>query len=249
VKCWSGWEELPICTMTRRALGAARRAADSSRRGTKPSPHQSLLHHRPRRPILRRMTEKPTTDEIKALRSAATARVESTSLRATAREIHMSPSGLQKFLRGAEPYGPTILRLRAWYGDDATERAQDEAIAALLAFMPAQRRTAAEAAMRVMLAGPVRQRLALDGALAEIEDAKDRIALARALSQLATRETGRPTACHRDLRVEDVTILGALVDLLDAELPGDALLRVNGRRIGRAALLDGLRRYVNSPPA
>ncbi len=49
------------------------------------------------------------------LREAAATRVEHTSLRAVAREIGMSPSGLKSFLNGTAPYSPTLRRLRNWY--------------------------------------------------------------------------------------------------------------------------------------
>jgi hypothetical protein len=37
------------------------------------------------------------------------------TLRAVARSVGMSPTGLQKFLEGANPYGKTKERLRFWY--------------------------------------------------------------------------------------------------------------------------------------
>lgn len=52
---------------------------------------------------------------ISHLREIAAARVGATSLRRVAREIGMSPTGLRKFLDGAEPYAPTVHRLRVWY--------------------------------------------------------------------------------------------------------------------------------------
>ena len=36
-------------------------------------------------------------------------------LRAVAKDVGMSPSGLQKFLEGTKPYGKTKERLRFWY--------------------------------------------------------------------------------------------------------------------------------------
>ena len=52
---------------------------------------------------------------VEHLREMAAARVENTSLRAAAREIGMSPTGLKKFLMGTAPYAPTLRRLRKWY--------------------------------------------------------------------------------------------------------------------------------------
>src|SRR3954471_22189202 len=52
---------------------------------------------------------------VEQVRASASVRVGRTSLRAVAREIGMSPSGLKKFLRGASPYSPTVRRLQRWY--------------------------------------------------------------------------------------------------------------------------------------
>lgn len=41
--------------------------------------------------------------------------LEGESLRQTAREVGMSPTGLSNFLNGAKPYTPTVRKLRAWY--------------------------------------------------------------------------------------------------------------------------------------
>ena len=57
----------------------------------------------------------PKETSVEHLRTAATARVEHTSLRGVAREIGMSPTGLKKFLQGTAPYSPTLRRLRKWY--------------------------------------------------------------------------------------------------------------------------------------
>lgn len=57
----------------------------------------------------------PRDATIQHLRDAASARVETTSLRGVAREIGMSPTGLKKFLLGTAPYSPTLRRLRKWY--------------------------------------------------------------------------------------------------------------------------------------
>lgn len=49
------------------------------------------------------------------LRSLLAARVEATSLRAVAREVRMSASGLQKVLDGAKPQSATQRKLERWY--------------------------------------------------------------------------------------------------------------------------------------
>ncbi|MGQ0560631.1 MAG: hypothetical protein ACT443_02005 [Gemmatimonadota bacterium] len=69
------------------------------------------------------------------LRDVVAARVEAESLRRVARQVGMSPSGLQKFLDGASPYSATRQRLERWYvRETATYRAavsEDSALAAL----------------------------------------------------------------------------------------------------------------------
>jgi hypothetical protein len=52
---------------------------------------------------------------IATIRDHARRRVETTSLRAVAKEVGMSPTGLSKFLWGANPYAKTMLRLTEWF--------------------------------------------------------------------------------------------------------------------------------------
>jgi hypothetical protein len=60
------------------------------------------------------------SDEL--LRRAVRQAVESTSLRGVARELAMSPSGLQKFAEGATPLPLTRRKLERWYaGSRAAE--------------------------------------------------------------------------------------------------------------------------------
>lgn len=49
------------------------------------------------------------------LREAVQAQVEATSRRATAREIGLTPRGLELFLSGAKPQTKTLARLLSWY--------------------------------------------------------------------------------------------------------------------------------------
>jgi AcrR family transcriptional regulator len=59
---------------------------------------------------------------LERMRDALTARVEATSLRQVAREVGMSPTGLQKVLDGADSYSRTRRKLELWY---IREKAQD----------------------------------------------------------------------------------------------------------------------------
>jgi len=54
-------------------------------------------------------------EEIGRIRAAVAAEVARSTLRAVARRVGMSPSGLRKFLEGTKPYAPTLDRLRSWY--------------------------------------------------------------------------------------------------------------------------------------
>lgn len=55
------------------------------------------------------------------LRDAVQARVEATSRRATAREIGLTPRGLELFLGGAKPQSKTLAKLLAWYEQHIAE--------------------------------------------------------------------------------------------------------------------------------
>lgn len=52
---------------------------------------------------------------LERMREALAARVEATSLRQVAREVGMSPTGLQKVLGGADSYSRTRRKLERWY--------------------------------------------------------------------------------------------------------------------------------------
>jgi hypothetical protein len=51
---------------------------------------------------------------MEMVRSQVQCDVEATSLRAVAREVRMSPTGLRKLMRGTAPYGPTRRKLHNW---------------------------------------------------------------------------------------------------------------------------------------
>ena len=63
-------------------------------------------------------------------RIALASEIERTTLRAVARKVGMSPTGLTKFLDGGQPYGPTVARLRRWYfGETGVHRTPPDLIA------------------------------------------------------------------------------------------------------------------------
>jgi hypothetical protein len=190
------------------------------------------------------MSEKPTPEEVETLRAAVAARAQATSLRSASKEVGMSAAGLMKFLAGAQPYEPSVRRLRAWYGDDDALRERDQLIAGFLGLLPSQRRTRAEALLRALVAGPVRERRVLDAALGDTGAAADRARVARGLTRLADRSRGPAPATREALEAEDTRILAALVDLLDATLPRDAVLTVEETPVRKRALIAALRNYM-----
>lgn len=70
------------------------------------------------------MTERicPIPDDVPALRDAVSVAIYDRTLRAVARDVGMSPTGLSKFASGrsAHPYSPTLRRLRRWYQKHAS---------------------------------------------------------------------------------------------------------------------------------
>lgn len=211
-----------------------------------PSPF-TLLHFRPGMPYYSGMSEKPTPEEIESLRAAAAARAQATSLRGAAKEIGMSASGLMKFLAGAQPYGPTVRRLLAWHGDDDAQRERDQVIARFLGLLPAQRRASAETMLRALVAGPVRERRALDAALGDLGTGKDRTRIARGLSRLADRTRDPAPLTRAEMDRDATRMLAALVELLDTALPRDAMLSLDQQPVRKRALLAALREYLNRP--
>ena len=84
------------------------------------------------------------------LRAVIAARLATVSLRGVAREVGMSPSGLQKFVDGSVPYLPTRQKLERWYVREAArgeaEMSAEVALAALAVLVcdvpPGRRRRA-----------------------------------------------------------------------------------------------------------
>jgi hypothetical protein len=74
-----------------------------------------------------------TPEDLERFRIALENEIRRTTLRATARKVRMSPSGLTKFLEGTKPYAPTVARLREWYYSEAgVHQTPPELIAAQL---------------------------------------------------------------------------------------------------------------------
>ncbi|HEX8429848.1 MAG TPA: hypothetical protein VF625_01130 [Longimicrobium sp.] len=57
----------------------------------------------------------PIPTSVDQLRESVAIRVHSTSLRAVARQVGMSPSGLEKFIAGGTPYTNTRRKLMEWW--------------------------------------------------------------------------------------------------------------------------------------
>lgn len=53
--------------------------------------------------------------KLDVIRAALHQRIEETSLRATAIEVGMSPTGLREMIEGATPYKKTVDRITTWY--------------------------------------------------------------------------------------------------------------------------------------
>lgn len=100
------------------------------------------------------MTAPGSRTPVSALREAARLRVQATSLRKTAREIGLSPTGLQGFLDGTEPYAPTIQKLLEWHVREESRKGMelgadtaDAALSLLVRHLPEPRRSEAVRAM------------------------------------------------------------------------------------------------------
>jgi hypothetical protein len=99
------------------------------------------------------MSEVPLTS-LERLRRGVAERVRATSLRAVARQVGMSPSGLEKFLSGGVPYQKSRRRLFEWLnreGASVPARVQGDDVTSVLASLvrdlPAERRERALGAL------------------------------------------------------------------------------------------------------
>jgi hypothetical protein len=82
---------------------------------------------------------------VARLREAVQAWVEATSRRATAREIGLTPRGLELFLSGAKPQAKTLAKLLSWYEQhvaaaDGPPISEADAIRVLLRPLPPEAR-------------------------------------------------------------------------------------------------------------
>jgi len=105
------------------------------------------------------MTERPQSS-IDRLREAVTIRVQATSLRSVARQVGMSPSGLDKFLLGGMPYQKSRRKLFDWLhreynnlGADLTADGIAAALGSLVRDLPPERRERALDALLDTLRG------------------------------------------------------------------------------------------------
>jgi hypothetical protein len=92
--------------------------------------------------------EKMEDQELRHVREALAESIDVFGLRATARELKMSPTGLSNLVDGTVPYGKTIRRVRAWYAQwhqrhGQPDVADEMALRVLVATVPEERRAAA----------------------------------------------------------------------------------------------------------
>jgi hypothetical protein len=116
-------------------------------------PHQKLdtLHGLRALPQEAAVAPPDSGAPLRALRDAAQAQVDATSLRQAASDIGMSPTGLRGFLDGAEPYLKTERKLRAWFTrrqrkgapETVTPDVAQVAVTVLVEHLPARGRPAA----------------------------------------------------------------------------------------------------------
>ena len=65
--------------------------------------------------------DEPLPTSIDQLRESVAIRVHATSMRSVARQVGMSPSGLEKFLAGGTPYTNTRRKLVEWWYREGAE--------------------------------------------------------------------------------------------------------------------------------
>jgi hypothetical protein len=92
------------------------------------------------------MSDRAVTS-LERLRETVALRVQATSLRTVARQVGMSPAGLEKFLAGETPYSRSRQRLQEWWVREAAKPRSDlsvegveVAIGALVRDLPPEHR-------------------------------------------------------------------------------------------------------------
>jgi hypothetical protein len=105
-------------------------------------------------------------DSIDRLRENVAIRVHATSLRSVARQVGMSPSGLEKFIAGGTPYSNTRRKLVEWWYREGTQSHLDlsadgvaVALGTLVRDLPPERR---ERTLRELM-GTLRELYAAQG--------------------------------------------------------------------------------------
>ena len=94
--------------------------------------------------------------ELQLIRNALAESTEVRGLRATARELRMSASGLRNFIEGTAPYGKTLRRAQAWYAEwshrhGSLDVADETAIRVLVATVPEERRQRAAERLEALI--------------------------------------------------------------------------------------------------
>jgi hypothetical protein len=90
---------------------------------------------------------------VSEIRAALRQQIAETTLRGTARDLGMSPTGLRSFADGRDAFDSTLRRARAWYARWALERgreavAEENAIEVLFGPLPESSREVAIACCR-----------------------------------------------------------------------------------------------------
>ena len=114
------------------------------------------MQGRPERQVREERSEELPMKELEVIRDALRQSTEVNSLRFTARELGMSPTGLRGLIDGTAPYGKTIRKLRAWYAEWARREgvldvADAKAIEVLTGTIREDRRAEAADAIRQLV--------------------------------------------------------------------------------------------------
>ena len=93
-------------------------------------------------------------ESVSRLRAAVSRSVLATSLRHVSREVGMSPTGLQKFMSGSQPFSATKKKLALWYAKSGQALDRHSALAALEVLVqelpPAERQEAMDRILGVL---------------------------------------------------------------------------------------------------